>query len=376
MYISNHFFRSLNGTFLSFRYIWLVKYFTIMNKQPIRIAAALITFVAASMTCAAQKTVVFDSNGGVVVFQNGFPNRNWTTIENGKIWYDTKGDTVQAHGAGFLRQGKTWYMVGEDRSGNIGVNLYSSTDLKNWKFRHKIISRNTNEQLRNGERFIERPKLLYNKKTKQYVVWLHYEGKDYAPAEAAVFKCDRIDGDYEFVRGFRPQGNMSRDCGTFVDDDGTAYFISSARDNKDLMLYRLTDDYLNIAELTAKLFPDRSREAPVIFKRNGTYYLLTSACTGWEPNQGCYATAPDIAGPWSELRPFGDEKTYDTQPTFVLTLGKGKKAEYIYVGDRWMDPGLPESKTIMLPLEFGDDGSLTMENRTEWELSLINKTWR
>ena len=94
------------------------------------------------------------------------------------------------------------------------------------------------------------------------MVWLHYEGKGYAPAEAAVFKCDKIDGDYEFVKGFRPLGNMSRDCGTYVDDDGTAYFFSAANDNKDLMLYRLTDDYLDIASLEAKLFPGQSREAP------------------------------------------------------------------------------------------------------------------
>lgn len=322
------------------------------------------------------KRFVIDNNGNITVFNNVRSKTKWTTIENGKIWLDTKGDTVQAHGAGFLKVGKKWYMAGEDRGGESGVNLYSSTNLKDWKFCNKIISRTTNDQLRNNERFIERPKLLYNKKTKQYMVWLHYEGAQYAPAEAAVFKCDKIDGDYEFVKGFRPLGNMSRDCGTFVDDDGTAYFISSANNNQDLMLYRLTDDYLDIAELTAKLFPGKSREAPVIFKRRGTYYLLTSACTGWAPNQGCYATAQNIAGPWSELIPFGDEITYDTQPTFVLSLGKGKRAEYIYVGDRWKDPGLPESKTILFPIEFREDGSLFMENRTTWELNTITNQWR
>ncbi len=32
-----------------------------------------------------------------------------------------------------------------------------------------------------------------------------------------------------------------------IEFDGTAYFFSAANDNKDLMLYRLTDDYLDIA---------------------------------------------------------------------------------------------------------------------------------
>lgn len=345
-----------------------------MKKNLVSLIAAA-AMLPAFMAVSAQNVIV-DDNGSVFVFANGIPKKDWITIENGGLWYDTKGDTVQAHGAGFLKKGRTWYMVGEDRSGEIGVNLYSSTNLKDWKFLHKIITPNTNPQLKSGERFIERPKILYNKKTKQYVVWLHYEGKGYAPAEAAVFKCDKIDGDYEFVKGFRPLGNMSRDCGTYVDDDGTAYFFSAANDNKDLMLYRLTDDYLDIAGLEAKLFPGQSREAPVIFKRRGKYYLLSSACTGWEPNQGCYATADKISGPWSELKPFGDGITYDTQPTFALTIGKGNKTEYIYVGDRWLDPGLPESKTILLPLEFEENGELILNYRDSWQLNLKKKDWR
>ena len=91
-------------------------------------------------------------------------------------------------------------MVGEDRSGEIGVNLYSSTNLKDWKFLHKIITPNTNPQLKSGRAVHRTPEDSLQQKTKQYVVWLHYEGKGYAPAEAAVFKCDKIDGDYEFVK--------------------------------------------------------------------------------------------------------------------------------------------------------------------------------
>ena len=60
----------------------------------------------------------------------------WTTIKNGEVWYDTNGDTIQAHAPGFLRYGDRWYMVGEDRgdSWNPDVNMYSSTDLVNWRF--------------------------------------------------------------------------------------------------------------------------------------------------------------------------------------------------------------------------------------------------
>ena len=62
--------------------------------------------------------------------------------------------------------------------------------------------------------------------------------------------------------------------------------------------------------------------------------------------------------------------------TFRLTIGKGNKTEYIYVGDRWLDPGLPESKTILLPLEFEENGELILNYRDSWQLNLKKKDWR
>lgn len=61
--------------------------------------------------------------------------------QNGEVWYDTNGDTIQAHAPGFLRYGDRWYMVGEDRgdSWNPDVNMYSSTDLVNWRFEAKVV---------------------------------------------------------------------------------------------------------------------------------------------------------------------------------------------------------------------------------------------
>ena len=57
----------------------------------------------AFMAVSAQNVIV-DDNGSVFVFANGIPKKDWITIENGGLWYDTKGDTVQAHGAGFLKK--------------------------------------------------------------------------------------------------------------------------------------------------------------------------------------------------------------------------------------------------------------------------------
>jgi hypothetical protein len=300
----------------------------------------------------------------------------WSHVRNGEMWYDTEGNDVQAHGAGFLYQNGTYYMVGEDRRGGTGVNLYSSTDLMHWKFRNKIISTSTNSQLADGSRFIERPKLLYNAKTRTYVVWLHYEGAAYAPAEAGVFKCDKVDGNYEFVRGWRPCDNMSRDCGTFVDDDSTAYFFSSSNNNSDLVVYRLTDDYLDVDAQVNTLFAGRYREAPVMFKREGIYYLLSSNCTGWNPNQLQYATATDIAGTWSPLANLANGISYDTQPTYMIPLPGSQDSTFLFFCDRWQDPGLAESKTIVFPVTVNPDKSLALHYANTFDVNLATGQWR
>jgi hypothetical protein len=40
-----------------------------------------------------------------------------------------------------------------------------------------------------------------------------------------------VDGDYQYLKSFRPLGHESRDIGQFVDDDGTAYLIFEDRPN-------------------------------------------------------------------------------------------------------------------------------------------------
>ena len=117
-----------------------------------------------------------------------------TVITNGVLWRDTNGNVVQAHGAGFLYQNGTWYMIGEDRGEpwSPDVNMYSSPDLVTWTFVGKIIKNGETTPDLGRRRFIERPKLLFCARTGQYVVWCHYEGRNYGASEAAVFVSDKV----------------------------------------------------------------------------------------------------------------------------------------------------------------------------------------
>lgn len=292
-------------------------------------------------------------------------------LKNETIWNDTDGQPIHAHGGCILFHEDWYYWYGEDRRGRNYVSCYRSRNLTDWEFRNHVLTMDsrmepyrvrTTLQLQSGDGGkvnLERPKVLYNEKTGKFVLWAHFENeKDYSQAAAAIATCDTPDGDFIYHGHFNPYGYMSRDCTLFQEEDGTAYFISAARDNADLHVYRLTDDYMNVEKLVHRLWQGEFREAPAITKINGIYYMLTSFCTGWEPNQGKYASASSIEGRWSLLTEIGDETTYHSQPAFLLQ----KDGRILYFGDRWGGDGESyfTSSYVIYPLEVRD-GRLAMD---------------
>lgn len=117
---------------------------------------------------------------------------------------------------------------------------------------------------------------------------------------------------------------MSRDMTLFVDDDGKAYHIYSSEDNLTLQIAELSDDYLSHTGKYIRIFPGGHNEAPAIFKKDGIYWMITSGCTGWEPNKARLLTATSILGEWKQLpNPCVGEnadKTFGGQSTYVLPL--------------------------------------------------------
>ena len=301
----------------------------------------------------------------------------WITIQNGQLWKTATGATVQAHAPGFVRVGDIWYMCGEDRSNqwNPDVNLYSSTDLKTWTFERKIVQNGVTTSELGSSRMIERPKLLYNAKTEKYLVWCHYESGDYGASEAACFECDSVNGAYKYVWSGRPLGVKSRDCNVFQDTDGTAYFISTTEENQHLGLFRLSDDYHEAVEHT-QLFSWQSREAPAIVKMpSGRYFMFNSACSGWEPNQCKMSYTSSLKSGWSGLSNVGNSNAYDTQAAAILEIKGTKATTYLYVGDRWQDPDLPNTKTVIFPISFSGT-SCTFKYHERFDINFVTGEWR
>lgn len=245
---------------------------------------------------------------------------------------------------------------------------------------------------------IERPKLIYNEKTKKYVIWFHADGptksskSNYAAACAGVAISDEPFGPYRFIGRYRlnvcpenqedcfPESKgMARDMNLFKDDDGTGYIIYSSEENLTLYISRLNEEYTYLDENPEaavygrdfiRLFPGAQREAPALFKRDGKYYLITSGCTGWAPNRARYYMSESIMGDWKNMKDpcIGDVEhtTFNSQSTCVFL--EPERNIWIYMGDGWNAKELNDSRYIWLPISFTEDGQMKIEYTGEWSL--------
>lgn len=286
------------------------------------------------------------------------------TIHPGQPWPDDRGRHVQAHGGGIIKLGDTYFWFGEDRSkdndpGKRYVACYASTDLAHWTFRNQVIKLADPDNF-GPEWVLERPKVFFNAKTNQFVMYMHIDGRlpgnksRYSIARVGVAVCDTVDGDYRYVKSFRPLGKESRDIGQFIDDDGTAYLIFESRPTKGFFIAKLSDDYLDVAKEVCLI--DAPLEGGAIVHYRGLYYAIGSALTGWAPNPNKYATAKSLAGPWSEFKDIAppETNTYSSQSTMMLKVVGSKTTTVIFLGDIWKPATQWESSYLWMPLEISD----------------------
>lgn len=339
------------------------------------------------------------------------------TFKPGAVWLDNNGVAINAHGGGILEFGGTYYWFGEHKiegkEGNfahVGVHVYSSKDLYNWKDEGiaLAVSKDPQSEITAGC-ILERPKVIYNAKAKKFVMWFHLEfkGNGYKTARSGVAVADQPAGPYQFVHSLRPNaghlpaglqededpktqtyrrdlavGQMARDMTLFVDDDGSAYHIYASEENKTLQIARLTDDYQKHSGQYVRAFVNRSMEAPAICKRNGKYYLIASGCSGWKPNAARSAVAENIFGPWKELgnpavgtnpqTGMGPELTFGAQSTYILPVA-GKPDAFIAMFDIWRPENAIDGRYVWLPVDFTKDG-FKVAWQDEWDLSRLGKS--
>jgi hypothetical protein len=335
----------------------------------------------------------------------------------GRVWRDTEGHPINAHAGGVLFHADKYYWYGESKSGRTylpdcnqswggtrvdvsGVSCYASANLYDWKNEGLALAAVPDDPRHDlhPSKVVERPKVIYNRAAKQFVMWMHIDSTDYSAARLGVAVSSAPTGPFKYLGSFRPDagawpanlpesertpaagnavardfksGQMAHDMTLFVDDDEKAYVVYASEDNATMHVSALTDDYLRTAGKYARILVGRSMEAPVVFKHQGKYCLIASGCTAWAPNAARAAVADSIFGPWKELgNPCvgkDSETTFQSQGTFVLPAPHAP-GRFIFMADRWSQWDLAESRCIWLPLEFEQDGKPLVRWRDSWSL--------
>lgn len=293
-------------------------------------------------------------------------------IKPGEKWPDDCGNHIQAHGGGIIKIKKTYYWYGEQRGKGLDpkyryVSCYSSKDLVNWKFRGNVVKMLPPDSMASNW-ILERPKVFYNKKSKKFVMYFHLDDAKYKVAQVGVAISDKADGEFKYLKRFRPLGCESRDIGQFIDDDGTAYLVFEDRPNG-FHIAKLSDDYLDVEKDMTLV--KAHMEGGAIVHYNGLYYSIGSGLTSWSPNPNKYSTAPSLEGPWTEFKDIApvETKTYGSQSTMLIKVVGSKETTVIFMGDKWRPQAQWDSSYLWMPLEIGD-GKLWLNKPRPWKIDV------
>lgn len=339
----------------------------------------------------------------------------------GELWPDHRGQHINAHGGGILEYKGRYYWFGEHKSDStsaalVGVTCYSSKNLYDWRYEGVALPvvDIPGHDIERGCT-MERPKVVYNPRTRQFVMWFHLElkGKGYSAARYGVAVSESPTGPYRFLRSGRVNagtlplglsdadrnvldtlctegygewwtprwrqavreglfmkrdleaGQMARDQTVYVDTDGRAYHIYSSEENLTLQIAELTPDYTAHTGRYVRVAAGGQNEAPAIFRHGGTYWLITSGCTGWAPNRARMFSAPSIWGPWQQhgnpCRGPQADITFGGQGTYILPVN----GRYIFMADIWRPEHPSDARYVWLPIGF-ENGQPVIEWRQEW----------
>ncbi|TRM56947.1 glycosyl hydrolase [Schizophyllum amplum] len=269
-------------------------------------------------------------------------------IVPGATWYDTDGAVLSAHAGGIVHDNGTWYWF--DTNLFSGLNVYSSSDLLNWKNEGRALSPLNGTDI-DASRVVERPKAIFSEELHEWVLWFHSDNSSYALLQQGVATSPNITGPYTFRRVFSPLGGTSQDFGLFQDVDGTGYALYSNGDADS------AHDNI-IARMNAKPHRHFDLEAPTIIYTGAHYYILMSHKSGYRSNNVVVFSAESITGPWSIqsfIAPLGT-RTFNSQSTMGITINGSVTTTYLYCGDQWATANtLYDSRYMWLPATIDEN---------------------
>ena len=299
-------------------------------------------------------------------------------MKNGTIWKDIDGNDIQAHGGCIIEHEGTYYWYGEHKGADncpgttrvdvIGVSCYSSKNLHDWKYEGLALESDKKdpESPLYYKKVLERPKVIYNEKNKNFVLWAHADSADYVYGGIAVAVSDTPVGPFKLLFAKQPNKQDSRDMTIYKDRDGVAYLAHSKDWNKTMNLSRLNDDYTDVDGMYVSVLVDQEREAPALFLKDGMYYMVTSGCTSWDPNAALFACCPQLCGKWKLIdnpcRGENADKTFFGQSSYIFEA----EGQFYLMLDHWKPDNLKKSGYSILPIEVTDDNCLLIPWQEDW----------
>jgi hypothetical protein len=218
-----------------------------------------------------------------------------SVIYPGKIWTDTKGERIQAHGGALTRENGWYYWYGENKAHTTGtdaiwtwgIRMYRSKDLYNWEDLGLIIPPVLDDPASPlyPEQHLDRPHIRKSRETGKYVAWIRPSGGVFV-----ILAADRLTGPYEIVKtDYRPLG----------DPVGDYDIIENARTGKSFLFmdcghtkvcgYELADDLLSAVSRVSVQYENRRpplcREGIALLERDGKYVMFSSSMSGVPPQR-------------------------------------------------------------------------------------------
>ena len=344
----------------------------------------------------------------------------YKSIRPGKVWYDTNGKRIQAHGGSIIVIDNVFYWYGENKDGitgtatgdncpywHHGVKLYSSTDLYNWKDEGFVIKES--DDINNPfhpTHIMDRPHIIYNKKNNNYVMWAKTTKTDFGECSFSICVGKSIK-DMDYIKDVTLKNGIHAGDFDLVVDEKRAYIIFE-NPHTDMVCIELSDDYQdfkdNITSHLSMECPPLVREAPAYFKRNGIKYLLTSGTTGYFPNRSIIYRINSFEGKWDDLGYCckNDKNNNSFHAQFSSVFKHPTKDLYIALGDRWLtdlvedlpnmdeafyelfsknvkekkdlyatnlsDSNTSEANYVWLPIRFDEGGKPYIEYLREWKI--------
>jgi len=202
-----------------------------------------------------------------------------------------------------------------------------------------------------------RPKIVFNKRTAKYVLWINYLAPANTPLQAypnasyLVATAMTPHGPFQLVtKKAKMSFTGGGDFTIFVDSanpNHSAYIAYDAWENSHrVSIEALNADYTDSSGNSTGAISPSGNEAPILFQRHGFYYLLFGhTCCFCEQGAGSNIyTAKHPLGPWEDggydingkKSVFGD-RTIKAQENYVFEVphAEDNTITFVYTGDRW-----------------------------------------